>query len=91
MRNYFISGHHYIQDVVLEAGTYTFWAYIKSDFGNTFTFALVTVLPVTPPSLGSFAFLSVHPSFNIKVRSPYVDAYKAATNWRSYSSKISAI
>lgn len=40
MRNYFISGHHYIQDVVLEAGTYTFWAYIKSDFGNTFTFAL---------------------------------------------------
>ena len=40
MRNYFISGHNYIQDVVLEAGTYTFWAYIKSNFGNTFTFAL---------------------------------------------------
>lgn len=40
MRNYFISGHNYIQDVVLDAGTYTFWAYIKSNFGNTFTFAL---------------------------------------------------
>jgi len=40
MKRFFISGYNYIQDIVLEAGTYTFWAYIKSDFGNTFTFAL---------------------------------------------------
>jgi hypothetical protein len=40
MKRYFISGYNYIQDIVLEAGTYTFWAYIKSNFGNTFTFAL---------------------------------------------------
>lgn len=40
MKRYFISGYNYIQDIVLEAGTYTLWAYIKSDFGNTFTFAL---------------------------------------------------
>jgi hypothetical protein len=46
---------------------------------------------VFPPSLGSEAFSSVHPSFIIKVRSPYVDAYKAATNWNAYASKISAI
>jgi hypothetical protein len=40
MKRFFISGYDYIQDVALEPGTYTFWAYIKSDFGNTFTFAL---------------------------------------------------
>ena len=63
--------------------------------GNCFRYCnhltLATVLPATPPTLGSNAFNNVHSSFNIKVRSPYVDAYKAATNWRSYSSKISAI
>ena len=40
MKRFFISGYNYIQDVALEPGTYTFWAYIKSEFGNTFTFAL---------------------------------------------------
>ena len=52
---------------------------------------LATVLPATPPSLGYGAFNNVHTSFNIKVHSPYVNAYKAATNWKSYASKISAI
>ncbi len=52
---------------------------------------LATVLPTIPPTLGEFAFDGVHTSFNIKVRSPYVDAYKTATNWNQYSSKISAI
>ena len=52
---------------------------------------LATVLPATPPTLGTNAFYNVHTSFNIKVRSPYVNAYKAATNWKSYASKISAI
>jgi hypothetical protein len=52
---------------------------------------LATVLPAIPPTLGTNAFNNVHPSFNIKVRSPYVDAYKAATNWTAYASIISAI
>ncbi len=52
---------------------------------------LATVLPATPPSLGALVFDYVHTSLSIKVRSPYVDAYKTATNWKSYSSKISAI
>ena len=52
---------------------------------------LATVLPATPPSLGDSAFFNVHTSFNIKVRSPYVDDYKTATNWTAYASKISAI
>ena len=52
---------------------------------------LATVLPATPPSLGWGAFNGVHTSFNIKVRSPYVDDYKTATNWTAYASIISAI
>ncbi len=52
---------------------------------------LVTVLPATPPSLGRSAFNNVHTLFNIKVRSPYVDAYKTATNWKNYADIISAI
>lgn len=52
---------------------------------------LATVLPAIPPSLGFAAFAGVHASFNIKVHSPYVDAYKTATNWTEYASIISAI
>ena len=63
----------------------------NSCFRNCSSLILVTVLPATPPTLGSRAFESVHTSFNIKVRYPYVNAYKAATNWKSYASKISAI
>ncbi len=52
---------------------------------------LATVLPAIPPSLESSVFSGVHPTFSIKVHSPYVNAYKAATNWKTYASKISAI
>ena len=52
---------------------------------------LATVLPATPPSIGANTFGYVHSSFNIKVRSPYVNAYKAATNWTAYAAIISAI
>ena len=52
---------------------------------------LAIVLPATPPSMGRRVFDSVHSSFNIKVRSPYVNDYKAATRWIDYASKISAI
>ena len=51
----------------------------------------ITLLPAIPPTLGWNAFGGVHPSFNIKVRSPYVNDYKTATNWTAYASKISAI
>lgn len=53
--------------------------------------ALATVLPAIPPTLGGTAFNDTHSSFNIKVRSPYVDDYKAATNWYYYAHIISAI
>ncbi len=52
---------------------------------------LATVLPATPPTLGTSAFLNVHTSLSIKVPSSSVNAYKAATNWNAYASIISAI
>ncbi len=52
---------------------------------------LATVLPAIPPSLGDMAFEVFHESLNIKVRSPYVDDYKTATNWTAYAAIISAI
>jgi hypothetical protein len=36
-------------------------------------------------------FDETHASFNIKVRSPYVNDYKTAPNWKNYADKISAI
>jgi hypothetical protein len=62
-----------------------------SCFYGCTSLTLATVLPTTPPSLGEYAFDVVHSSFNIKVRSPYVNAYKTATNWTAYADKISAI
>lgn len=52
---------------------------------------LATVLPATPPSLGSNVFGNAHASFNIKVRSPYVDVYKTTTGWSSYAGIISGL
>lgn len=52
---------------------------------------LATVLPAIPPSIGTGVFGNVHTSFNIKVPSSSVNAYKAATNWNQYADKISAI
>ena len=60
-------------------------------FNGCTSLNLATVLPAIPPTLGGNVFTNVHPSFNIKVRSPYVDAYKTATNWTAYASIISAI
>ena len=72
-----------IPEGVTNLGAYSF-------FGCT-SLILATVLPATPPTLGTGVFVGVHTSFNIKVRSPYVNAYKTATNWISYAAKISAI
>ena len=40
MKNYLKSGFNSIQDVKLEAGTYTLVLYVKSMYGNVYTFAL---------------------------------------------------
>lgn len=51
----------------------------------------VTVLATTPPTLLLNAFKNTHSSLKIYVPSGSVNAYKAATNWSTYASKIQAI
>ena len=72
-----------IPESVTIIGTFAFYA--------CYYLILATVLPAIPPTLGIQVFNNVNTSFNIKVRSPYVDDYKTATNWTAYASKISAI
>lgn len=60
-------------------------------FSRCSSLTLITVLPAIPPSLGPDAFYNVDPAFNIKVRSPYVNAYKTTSNWSEYADIISAI
>lgn len=40
MKRYLKSGYPNVQDIILEPGTYTFWAYIRSEFGDTYSFRL---------------------------------------------------
>lgn len=51
----------------------------------------VTVRSTTPPSLGNQAFPSTPSSMVIYVPAASVDAYKAASGWSAYASKIQAI
>ena len=51
----------------------------------------VTVLATTPPTLGTDAFKDTHSSLKIYVPSGSVNAYKAASGWSDYASKIQAI
>lgn len=52
--------------------------------------SIITVIckPITPPALGSRAFISETAGFTIKVPAASVAAYKAATNWSSYADYI---
>lgn len=60
-------------------------------FANCGSLTSVTVLATTPPTLGTNVFYGTHSSLKIYVPSASVNAYKAATNWKSYASKIYAI
>lgn len=52
----------------------------------------ITILATTPPTLGSDAFgYSSNKVNTIYVPAESVDAYKSATNWNKYASKIQAI
>lgn len=48
----------------------------------------ITLIPTTPPSLGYNAFRYCNSLTTITVPAGTGDAYKAATNWSSYASKI---
>ena len=51
----------------------------------------ITVEATTPPTLGSNAFQSTNAKLVIYVPSESVDAYKAASGWSTYASRIHAI
>ena len=63
--------------------------------GNTFpgctSLSSVTVKRTNPPTLASGVFDSVSSGLKIYVPSASVNAYKAASGWSSYKSKIYAI
>ena len=44
--------------------------------------------PIIPPTSGSSVFFSTHSNLKIYVPTASVDAYKAASNWSTYSTKI---
>jgi len=60
-------------------------------FSNCKKLESVTMLRTTPPTLGTNAFYGTHSRLKIYVPSGSVNAYKGATNWKSYASKIYAI
>ena len=62
-----------------------------SAFGHCYRLALVTCLAETPPTLGTDVFEYTQASLRIEVPASSVEAYKAATNWSAYASRIFAI
>ena len=48
----------------------------------------ITLLPTTPPTLGSGVFTSISSSAVITVPKGTLDAYKTATNWSAYADKM---
>ena len=60
-------------------------------FLNCTSLTSVTVLATTPPALGTEAFSNTHSDLKIYVPAESVDAYKAASGWSDYASKIQAI
>ena len=53
--------------------------------------ASITVLPKTPPTLGTNVFYKIASNAVIYVPSGSVDVYKSATNWSSYADRIQPI
>lgn len=72
-----------IPSSVTEIGSYA--------FENCTSLTSVTINATTPPTLGRFRTFDNTNDCPIYVPSESVDAYKAATNWSSYASRIQAI
>ena len=60
-------------------------------FGTNSGMTSFTINALTPPTIGSELFYSHGQNFIIYVPAASVDAYKAATNWSTYASRIQAI
>ena len=59
-------------------------------FQNCISLTSITIKAITPPTLGSNVFASTN-DCPIYVPANSVDAYKSATNWSTYASRIQAI
>ena len=55
---------------------------------NAYSLAIIKCLPTTPPTLSANAFSGAYKLEKIYVPDESVDAYKAASNWSTYASKI---
>lgn len=60
-------------------------------FRNCSNLLNFTCLATNPPTFNSYAFNGTHKSMKIYVPSESVEAYKAASGWSDYASKIQAI
>ena len=62
----------------------------QTAFANNSGLTSITCLSTTPPTIGSSVFYNTN-DCPIYVQSDSVNAYKAATNWSTYASRIQAI
>lgn len=60
----------------------------NSAFYGCSSLTSVTILPTTPPTLGSNVFYNIPSLAVITVPKGTLDAYKTATNWSAYASKM---
>ncbi len=72
-----------IGENVTEIGSYA--------FGSIATGTICTINATTPPTLGTYVFGTTPSKVNVKVPSASVDAYKAASSWSLYKSRVTAI
>ena len=63
----------------------------NSAFLNCYALDNLTIKATNPPSLGSNVFNNIQNVFTIYVPSGSVEAYKAASGWSKYASRIQAI
>lgn len=63
----------------------------RSAFNNCSGLTSVTIEATTPPTLGRAVFDSTNTNLVIYVPAASVDAYKAASGWSDYASRIQAI
>lgn len=86
--NQFLEGCHSLTSCTIGSGVTSIgtWA-----FAYCSGLTSVIINATTPPSLGGASFRNTNNSFIIYVPSASVNAYKSASEWSSYSSRIQAI
>lgn len=80
-----------LTDITIPSGvTYIGGGYNKGTFQNCISLTSVTVKATTPPGLLSYSFNNTN-NCPIYVPAESVNAYKAASGWSTYASRIQAI